>query len=317
MRLDDVSRYMEEAGIPGRDAYDLPSSDKRFPDDGHYRIEISGVEGPRVLEALIEERRKFDVPVHRLISLVQGGILFDNTELRDFAQMAANERMEVVAVPGPRNGWDIGRQYASSEGMRAGMHHRGSDELRKVIADMMRMYDAGIRGFMLVDEGLLWLVGRMQQQGNFPSDVALKISVWTSHSSAAGGKLLEDLGASSFNPPGDLTLPQLASIRSAVSIPLDFYIYTSISFGGFNRFYDAPEVARVCAPCYFKFEPGPALSAGGGQSLYQPWVRDEEHVHLVRKKVKWAAVVRDLILENEPEVGISPHGSEDLHVPQP
>jgi hypothetical protein len=317
MRLDDVSRYMEEAGIPGRDAYDLPSSDKRFPDGGHYRIEISGVEGPKVLEALIEERRKFDVPVHRLISLVQGGILFDNTELRDFAQMAAQERMEVVAVPGPRNGWDIGRQYASSEGMRAGMHHRGSDELRKVIADMMRMYDAGIRGFMLVDEGLLWLVGRMQQQGNFPSDVALKISVWTSHSSAAGGRLLEELGASSFNPPGDLTLPQLASIRSAVSIPLDFYIYTSISFGGFNRFYDAPEVARVCGPCYFKFEPGPALSAGGGQSLYQPWVRDEEHVHLVRKKVKWAAVVRDLILENEPEVGISPHGSEDLHVPQP
>jgi hypothetical protein len=317
MRLDDVSRYMEEAGIPGRDAYDLPSSDKRFPDGGHYRIEISGVEGPKVLEALIEERRKFDVPVHRLISLVQGGILFDNTELRDFAQMAADERMEVVAVPGPRNGWDIGRQYSSSEGMRAGMHHRGSDELRKVIADMMRMYDAGIRGFMLVDEGLLWLVGRMQQQGNFPSDVALKISVWTSHSSAAGGRLLEELGASSFNPPGDLTLPQLASIRSAVSIPLDFYIYTSISFGGFNRFYDAPEVARVCAPCYFKFEPGPALSAGGGQSLYQPWVRDEEHVHLVRKKVKWAAVVRDLILENEPEVGISPHGSEDLHVPQP
>jgi hypothetical protein len=317
MRLDEVSRYMEEAGIPGRDAYDLPSSDKRFPDGGHYRIEISGVEGPKVLEALIEERRKFDVPVHRLISLVQGGILFDNTELRDFAQMAAQERMEVVAVPGPRNGWDIGRQYASSEGMRAGMHHRGSDELRKVIADMMRMYDAGIRGFMLVDEGLLWLVGRMQQQGNFPSDVALKISVWTSHSSAAGGRLLEELGASSFNPPGDLTLPQLASIRSAVSIPLDFYIYTSISFGGFNRFYDAPEVARACGPCYFKFEPGPALSAGGGQSLYQPWVRDEEHVHLVRKKVKWAAVVRDLILENEPEVGISPHGSEDLHVPQP
>jgi hypothetical protein len=317
MKLADVSRYMEEAGIPGRDAYDLPSSDKRFPDGGCYRVEISGVEGPKVLEALIEERRKYNVPVHRLISLVQGGILFDVTELREFAQMAAEERMEVVAVPGPRNGWDIGRQYASSEGMRCGMHHRGSDELRKVIADMMRMYDAGIRGFMLVDEGLLWLVRRMQQQGNFPSDVAIKISVWTSHSSAAGGRLLEELGASSFNPPGDLTLPQLASIRSAVSIPLDFYIYTSISFGGFNRFYDAPEVARVCAPCYFKFEPGPALSAGGGQSLYQPWVRDEEHVHLVRKKVKWAAVVRDLIIENEPGVEISAHGADDLHVPQP
>jgi hypothetical protein len=316
MKLEQVSRYMEQAGIPGRDAYDLPSSPKLFPDGGSYRIEISGVEGPRVLEALVEERRHRDVPVHRLISLVQGGILFDAQELRDFAQMAAEDRMEVIAVPGPRNGWDIGRQYASSEGMRAGMHHRGSDELRKVIADMMRMYDAGIRGFMLVDEGLLWLIGRMQQHGNFPTDVAIKVSVWTSHSSAAGGKLLEELGASSFNPPGDLTLPQLASIRQAVNIPLDFYIYTSLSFGGFNRFYDAPEVARVCSPCYFKFEPGPALSAGGGESLYQPWVRDEEHIHLVRKKVKWAAVVRDLIAENEPEVKISPQGSDDLHIPQ-
>jgi len=317
MRLAQVSQYMEQAGIPGRDAYDLPSSDKRFPDGGSYRIEISGVEGPRVLEALAAERRARNVPVHRLISLVQGGILFDTSELRDFAQIAAEERMEVVAVPGPRNGWDTGRQYASSEGMRAGMHHRGSDELRKVIADMMRMYDAGIRGFMLVDEGLLWLVKRMQDQGNFPKDVALKISVWTSHSSAAGGRLLEELGASSFNPPGDLTLPHLAAIRQAVSIPLDFYIYTSISFGGFNRFYDASEVARVCSPCYFKFEPGPALSAGGGQSLYQPWVTDEEHIHLVRKKVKWAAIVRDLIAENEPEVKISEQGPDDLCIPVP
>lgn len=317
MKLEQVSRHMEEAGIPGRDAYDLPTSQKFFPDGGFYRNEISGVEGPRVLEALIEERRKRDVPVHRLISLVQGGTLFDKEELRDFAQMAAEDQMEVIAVPGPRHGWDIGRQYASSEGMRAGMHHRGSDELRKVIADMLRMYDVGIRGFMLVDEGLLWLIQRMQQQGNFPSDVAIKISVWTSHSSAAGGRLLEELGASSFNPPGDLTLPQLAAIRQAVSIPLDFYIYTAISFGGFNRFYDAPEVARICSPCYFKFEPGPALAAGGGESLYQPWVRDEEHIHLVRKKVKWAAVVRDLIEENEPEVKISPHGSGDLRVPQP
>ena len=48
MKLDIVSKYMEEAGIPGRDCYDLPDSDKRFPDGAHYRIEMSGVEGPKV-----------------------------------------------------------------------------------------------------------------------------------------------------------------------------------------------------------------------------------------------------------------------------
>ena len=315
MKLDQISKWMEQAGVPGRDLGDLPSSPKRFPDGAHYRIEISGVEGPKVLEALIAEKNRRNVPVHRLVSVVQGGILFDRHELRDFAQMASAEKMEVVAVPGPRNGWDIGRQYASSEGMRCGMNHRGSDELRKVIGDMMRMYEEGIRGFMIVDEGMMWLIKAMQEQGNFPKDVAIKLSVWASISSAAGAKLVESLGVSSFNPPADMTLPMLASIRRAIDIPMDFYIYTSMSFGGSNRFYDGPEVARIAAPCYFKIEPGVALSAGGGESLYQPWVSDDEHISLIKKKVKWAGVIRELIEENQPDLKISEQGPSDLHVP--
>ena len=40
MKLDDVSKLIEQAGLPGRDAYDLPSSDKLFP-DGAYVISPS------------------------------------------------------------------------------------------------------------------------------------------------------------------------------------------------------------------------------------------------------------------------------------
>src|SRR6056297_1616108 len=87
---------MEEAGIPGRDNYDLPDSEKRFPDGAHYRIEMSGVEGPEVLEALIDEKNKRNVPVHRLISLVGGGYLYDDEEIKYFAQMAADEEMVVI-----------------------------------------------------------------------------------------------------------------------------------------------------------------------------------------------------------------------------
>jgi len=76
MKLEKISEYMEEAGIPGRDLYDLPSSEKHFPDGASYRIEVSGMEGPRILEALIDEKNKRDVPVHRLISFCQGGTLF-------------------------------------------------------------------------------------------------------------------------------------------------------------------------------------------------------------------------------------------------
>lgn len=316
MKMDDVSRWLEQAGIPGRDAYDLPSSTKRFPDGAHYRMELTGLEGPKVLEALIEEKNKRNVPVHRLISIVQGGTLFDRQELRDFAQMAAAEKMEVIAVPGPRLGWDTGRQTASTEGMRAGMNHRGSDELRKVVADIIRMYDQGIRGFMIVDEGLMWLIRNMQEQGNFPKDIAIKLSVWASISSAAGARMVEDLGVSSFNTPSDISLPQMAAIRKSINIPMDFYIYTSLSFGGMNRFYDGADVARCCAPVYFKIEPGPSLSAGGGESLYQPWVSDAEHIAMIKKKVKYAEIIRELIMQNNPDIILSEQGPEDLCIPR-
>lgn len=316
MKMDQVSKWFEEAGIPGRDAYELPSSPKRFKDGAHYRMELTGLEGPRVLEALIDEKNKRGVPVHRLISIVQGGTLFDRQELRDFAQMAAAEKMEVIAVPGPRLGWDTGRQAATEEGMRCGMNLRGSDELRKVIADMIRMYEEGIRGFMIVDEGLMWLIKTMQEQGNFPEDIAIKLSVWASISSPAGARLVEDLGVSSFNTPSDITLPQMAAIRKTISIPMDFYIYTSLSFGGMNRFYDGAEIARCCAPVYFKIEPGVALSAGGGASLYQPWTGDAELITMIRKKVKYAEIIRELIAANDPDLILSEQGAADLCVPQ-
>ncbi|MBI4759231.1 MAG: hypothetical protein HY783_09585, partial [Chloroflexi bacterium] len=46
MKMDRVERALERLGIPGKDAYDLPTSTKRFPDGASYRLEISGVERP-------------------------------------------------------------------------------------------------------------------------------------------------------------------------------------------------------------------------------------------------------------------------------
>ena len=311
MKLDKVSEFMEQAGIPGRDLYDRPASGKAFPDGCHYRIEFSGVEGPKALEALIAERRKRNIPIHLLVSFCQGGTLFDDAELKDFAQMAAEDKMEVIAIPGPRAAWDIGRQYLSPEGSRCGMNLRGSDEIRKVIADLFRMYDLGMRGFMLVDRGVLALVKKMQEQGNFPKDVTIKLSVWAGVSSPAGASLAEQLGASSFNPVSDLTFPQMAAIRKVTSIPIDFYIWTFNSYGGEKRIYDAPEAAKIYAPCYFKFEP-----AEGSGTTYSPFTSDAEHVALMQKKVKWAEWVVHHVTENEPGLKLSEQGAPDLFLPK-
>ncbi|MDI7275745.1 MAG: hypothetical protein QME94_07190, partial [Anaerolineae bacterium] len=244
MKMDRVSAAMSRAGIPARDAYDLPSSSARFPDGACYRMEVSGVERPEVLEAVVDEAARRNLPIHRLISTVMGATLLDRDELRRFARLAAEARMEVIITPGPRSAWDTGRQLATPEGALSGLRYRGSDQLRYVITDIMRAIELGFRGFLVIDEGLLWLLNEMKRNGDLPQDVVFKVSIYAGHASAAGAHVLEMLGASTFNPVADLSLPQLASIRQGTRLPLDLHIYLAESFGGYNRFYDAPEMAR-------------------------------------------------------------------------
>jgi len=316
MNMDRVAKMMERAGIPGRDAYDLPSSPKRFPDGAHYRMEISGVERPNVLEALVDEMNRRKIPIHRVISVVMGATLLDRAELRDFAQIAAANQLEVILTPGPRAAWDVGRQVVSPEGGLSGLRFRGSDQLRYVITDILTCIELGFRGFLVIDEGLLWLLNELRKAGEIPADVTFKVSIYAGHASAAGGKVLQMLGAGTFNPVGDLSLPQLASIRQAVDIPMDLHIYLAESFGGYNRFYDGAEMARVCAPCYFKIEPGPACAAGPG-ALYKPWTSPQALADFAREKVKYAEIIHTLIQENQPDLILSKQGCKGLAIPKP
>jgi hypothetical protein len=314
--LKDVQALLESVGVPGQDAYDLPSSTKTFPDGGHYRMEISGIERPNVLEAVVDEMNKRGIAIHRLISVVMGTTLLDDAELKDFAQIAADARLEVILAPGPRSGWDVGRQLITPEGGLSGLRFRGSDQLSYVVAEVLRCIDLGFRGFLTIDEGLLWLLNELKARGDIPADVVFKVSIYAGHASAAGGYVLQSLGASTFNPLGDLSLPQLASIRQAVDMPMDLHIYLADSFGGFNRFYEGADMARTCAPCYFKIEPGPALVAGGG-ALYKPWSSPDFLASFAREKVKYAQIIHELVQATYPDLKLSPVGSPDLAIPKP
>jgi hypothetical protein len=202
------------------------------------------------------------------------------------------------------------------EGGLSGLRFRGSDQLKYVITDILTCIELGFRGFLAIDEGLLWLLSELRKAGEIPDDVVFKVSIYAGHASAAGGKVLQMLGAGTFNPVGDLSLPQLASIRQAVDIPLDLHIYLAESFGGFNRFYEGAEMARVCAPCYFKIEPGPACAAGPG-ALYKPWSSPQMLADFAREKVKYAQTIHQLIQENQPDLILSKQGCEGLAIPKP
>src|SRR6266508_2955835 len=62
-----------------------------------------------------------------------------------------------------------------------------------------------------------------------------------------------DLGASTLNLPPDLSLAQIAAVRAAVELPIDFYVEAPDTLGGFVRLHEIPELIRVAAPVYVKF----------------------------------------------------------------
>lgn len=310
--MEKIRKMMEKQGVPGRDLYDLPTSGKKFPDKCHYRIEISGVERPSTLEAVIDEMDERKVPVHRLISMVMGATLLSDEEMEQFAKLAHDAKLEVIITPGPRTLWDLGGQIRTPEGAISGIRFRGSDNLAYVIADIKRAIDFGFRGFLVIDEGLLWLLSQMRKAGDIPKDVVFKVSIFAGHANPAGAKVLEALGANTFNPVADLTLPMLAAIRKAVDIPVDVHVYLFDSFGGFNRLWETPEIARVTAPCYFKIEPGPSVG-----TMYKPWVSPESLAFAAREKVKNAETIIQLVDKNYPEAKLSKVGVKDLAIPKP
>jgi hypothetical protein len=175
----------------------------------------------------------------------------------------------------------------------------------------MRAINFGFRGFLITDEGLLWLLNEMRKMGDIPKDVIFKVSIFAGHGNPAGAKVLEMLGANTFNPVGDLTLPMLAAIRKAINIPIDVHVYLFDSFGGFNRFWETPEITRVAAPCYYKIEPGVSVA-----TLYKPWVDPKALSFLAREKVKYAEIIIGIIQKHYPKAKLSKRGTEDLAIPR-
>jgi hypothetical protein len=301
---------MERAGVPGHDLHELPSSTKTFPDGAHWRVELSGMETPNILSAAIDECRKQGVPFHRSISLVRGMTWYTTDELREFAKIAADNKIEVIATPGPRPTWYPGRMIATPEGALSGLRMRGNDTVAHYIHDILRGLEIGFRGFLVWDEGVMWMLREMKKNGDIPKEVTFKTSVFAGHANAAGAKMLEELGANTFNPLGDLSISMLAAIRSVSSMPMDVHVQYWDAGGGFNRIYETPEFARVAAPCYFKMEPGPGLG------MYSAWGMPEPAAcELARLKARQIRNIKELIEETNPELVLSEWGPDDLCVP--
>src|SRR4051794_23722938 len=118
---------LKAVNLPSRDAYDLPTSRKRFADAGQYRVEIPSCEGPRAMEAVVAAAREHAVAIHR-VSQGSGIMLQTDEEIERMVALGRDHGIEVCLFVGPRANWDVGVQAASSAGRVLGSSLRGADQ---------------------------------------------------------------------------------------------------------------------------------------------------------------------------------------------
>jgi hypothetical protein len=304
-----VRSFLQSIGLPAGDLYDLPDSQKRFPDGAQYRVEIPSVEGPSCLDAVLEEAARLDVRVHR-VSQGSGVFLQTDAELDAIARTAADARVEVSLFARPNAAWDTSAMARAAAGAVVAPTARGQEQVVQGLEDVMRAAAHGIRSVLIADLGVLSVFGAMRAAGELPNDMQAKVSVMLPAANPAAARVLSGLGASTLNLPTDLTLPQIAAIRAAVDLPLDVYVEAPDNIGGFVRLHEIPEIIRVAAPAYVKF------GLRNAPDVYPAGTHLEATtVALSRERVRRARLGLELLARSGYEPTTSELGAPGLAVP--
>lgn len=295
--------YLENIGIKKAD--NSPSMPpKRFEDGAQYRFEVPGIQKPGTLSGLIDALDHFEVQIHR-VTQTKGIMLLTDSEILEMADMAREAGLELFLSVGPRATYDTSASAQTKEGARIGYRLRGYQNLVYAIEDVKRAVNMGVRGIVLYDEGLLWVLSKMRSDGELPFNVHFKISAHTGHGNPASARLMQDIGADSFNPVRDLSVTMMHEIRQVIDISLDIHTENPKSSGGFIRHYEAPEIIRRASPVYLK--------TGGAVAAHHGWDTTSSQA---AERVRQVRLVQDMINRYYPEATKSKLGSEDLAIPE-
>lgn len=297
--MKDTRDFLKKMGLPGGDAYDLPTSKKRFSDGAQYRFEVPGIQGPGTMRTLLEELDKYGVAIHR-VTQTRGIMMLTDEEISEMVELSHKWKVDLVLAIGPRATTDTSASVNTPEGVRMGYRLRGQEQIVRAIEDVKRAARLGCRSFLVYDEGSLWILDKARKEGEIPSNCKFKLSAHAGHGNPCSAKLLEEIGANSLNPVRDIQIQMLAAIRQAIDIPIDIHTENPKSTGGFIRHYEVPEMIRVAAPIYLK--------TGGSVAKTHSWESTNEDA---KKRAKQIMLVKRVIDQYYPEAVCSEKGSID------
>jgi hypothetical protein len=301
--FEETRKYLKKLGLPTGDLFDMPSSALRFPDGAAFRIEVPTVNSAEAVAALLETATKNGITINR-VTETYGMFRHTREEIKEYCRLCNEYGAELLMSTGPRATYDTGATVLSPQGVRISYRLRGMEQVLRAVEDVKRGYDLGVRGFLIYDEGMLWLVGQMRKDGALPKDILFKTSAHLGQCNPCSFKLLESLGADSINPVRDLQIPMIAALRAAVQVPLDVHTDNPPGSGGFIRVYEAPEIVRVAAPLHCKT--GNSVVSGHGEMTS---AADG------KRMADQAAIVVEMVNKYYPELKQSVKRSSDLRLP--
>src|SRR3954466_11342159 len=196
--MSDARDFLRSIDLPPGDLNELPDSTKRFPDGAQYRIEIPSTEGPRCLEAVLEEAARLDVRVHR-VSQGSGVFMLTDAELHEMAQIAADAKVEVSLFARPNAGWGTSAMARSPAGAIAAATAHGQEQVVAALDDIFRAAEYGFKSVLIADLGVLSAFTQARETGALPMEMQAKISVMLPAANAAAVRVLGGLGADTIN----------------------------------------------------------------------------------------------------------------------
>ena len=295
--MEKTREFLRSLGLPGCDAYDLPTSGKRFPDGAQYRFEVPGIQGPGAMRALLDQLDEYGIVIHR-VTQTKGIMTLLDSEIEQMVALAAEHGTQLILAIGPRATTDTSASAKTEEGKRIGYRLRGQEQIVRAIEEVKRASALGVRGFLVYDEGCLWVLAKARETGEIPHDCRFKMSAHAGISNPCSARLMESIGLDSINPVRDIQLQMLAAMRQVVDVPIDIHTENPASSGGFIRHYEVPEMIRVAAPIYLK--------TGGSVAGTHSWNTTPEQA---RARARQVALVKRVIDRYYPDAVASPVGS--------
>lgn len=252
--FEETRLYLEKIGLPPWDIDSKFELKNEFEAGGHYGIELSSMNNLKILEEVVKLSKAYDFKIDR-VDECRGIFRLPDSEIKEMVRVCSREQIGLNLSIGPRAIYDIGGFAKVENGKRIGYRIRGLENVIHAIEDVKRAVQLGVRGFLIYDEGLLYLLNQMRNEGQLSKSLIFKLSVHICCSNPLSAKLYCQIGADTINIIPDLEVDAIGTFRKVVRVPLDVFTDTAKEAGGFIRTYDIPKIILNSSPVYLKCGP--------------------------------------------------------------